>query len=565
MTIRGLLEKQAGLRPGSAFLTYFEDGGWKTRSYGDTLKGVREVAEGYGRRFGMKPREENAAIILPNSPVWIESYLAQAGAGASVVPIDPKLRDEEVEFILRDAEVRVVTTDPRHLKMMMTIAKRLPCLRGVVVSGGVINEGQKIDGRIDVVGYETLRTQGGGAWYDAHVPAPDDIASIIYTSGTTGKPKGAMLRHSNFVSDLDGAFKVFGAEVGPSDSFFVVLPLFHAFSFSANFIASMTKGSSMCFCQSLRTVGQDIHDLKPTVICGVPLLAEKLHAKIESSLEKSKVARFLMKIGLRGPVMHMVKMRLGGRLRFFITGGAPCPRPVMECFRRLHVRFLEGYGLTECSPIVSVCPPEVIKIGTIGPAIAGIEVRLADKNEAGVGEIQVKGPIVMQGYFHNPDATAEAFDDDGKGGLWFRTGDLASMDEDGFITIRGRKKALIVNREGKNIYPEEVENAIARSPCIADVVVVGYTQGGDPGEKVGAIVHPNEDWFLGRGGAAPSWDEMEREAIKSVHERCSDLAEYKRVRKVVVSKEPLERTSIGKVRRVAYKGALDEPDTPVEA
>ena len=185
--------------------------------------------------------------------------------------------------------------------------------------------------------------------------------------------------------------------------------------------------------------------------------------------------------------------------------------------------------------------------------------RLADQNEQGVGEIQVKGPIVMKGYFHNPDATAEAFEDDGKGGLWFKTGDLASMDADGFITIRGRKKALIVNREGKNIYPEEVENTISKELCVADVVVVGYTQGDDPGEKVGAIIHPNEEWFKDcNGGKAPEWEKMEQYALKHAQERSAELADYKRPRKWVVSREPLERTSIGKVRRVAYKGALNE-------
>ena len=559
VTIRGLLEEQAAVRPRAAALRFFADGAWRVRSYGETLKGVREIAEGYGARFGLRPGEENAAIILGNGPEWVESYLAQAGTGASVVPIDPKLHNDEVAYILKDAEVRVVTTDLRHLRMMMAIAKDLPALRGVVVVDGVIKPGQRIDGRVDVADYESLRVAGGGAWYDAHVAKPGDIASIIYTSGTTGKPKGAMLRHSNFIADLEGAYESFGAPVGPSDSFFVVLPLFHAFSFSANFVAPFMKGSAMSFCQSLRTVGQDIHDLRPTVICAVPLLAEKLHDKIESSLAKSKVARFLMKVGLRGPVMHMVKLRLGGRLRFFITGGAPCPRHVMDSFKRIHVRFLEGYGLTECSPIGSDCPPEVIKGGTIGPAIKGIEVRLADKNEAGVGEIQVRGPIVMEGYFHNPEATEEAFDDDGSGGLWFRTGDLASMDEDGFITIRGRKKALIVNREGKNIYPEEVEIMVAKEPCVQDVVVIGYTQGGDPGEKVGAIIYPNEDWFKERnGGVMPDWAEVEKTAAKRAAEKCVELADYKRVRKWVVSREPLARTSIGKVRRVAYKGALDE-------
>jgi len=559
MTIRGLLEKWAAESPDSVAVKYCEDKVWKTRSKGEMLRGVREIAEGYGRRFALKPREENAAIILPNSPSWMEAYQAQSGTGASVVPIDPKLHNDEVSYILKDAQVRVVTTDTAHLKMMMTIAKNLPDLRGVVVVDGIVHEGQKIDGRIDVVEYEKLRVAGGGAWYDAHVAEAGDIASIIYTSGTTGKPKGAMLTHANFIADAEGSLQVFGAKIDSSDSFFIVLPLFHAFSFTANFVVPSMTGASTVFVQSLRTVGQDIHDTQPTVLCAVPLLAEKLHEKIEDGLRKSKVAKFLMKIGLRGPVMHMVKLKLGGKLRFIITGGAPCPRHVMESFNRIHVRFLEGYGLTECSPVVSVCPPEIKEIGTIGLPIKGIEVRLADKNEVGVGELQVRGPVVMQGYFHNPDASAEAFEDDGKGGLWLRTGDLASMDEKGLITIRGRKKALIVNREGKNIYPEEVEIMIAKEPSVQDVVVIGYTQGEDPGEKVGAIIYPNEEWFKREnGGKLPAWEEMEKVTTKRAQEKCAELADYKRVRKVMIAKEPLVRTSIGKVKRVAYKGALDE-------
>ena len=160
----------------------------------------------------------------------------------------------------------------------------------------------------------------------------------------------------------------------------------------------------------------------------------------------------------------------------------------------------------------------------------------------------------MKGYFHNDAATAESFDGD-----WFKTGDLASMDEEGLITIRGRKKALIVNREGKNIYPEEVENCISKDPSVRDIIVVGYTQGGIPGERVGAIVYPDEDWFAAEnGGKKPDWREMERIVSKRVQEKSAELADYKRVRKVVVSHEPLERTSIGKVRRVTYKGKLDE-------
>ena len=553
MTIRGLLEKNAAERPERNALVWCEDKVWCRRSWREHLARVRDIAEGYGTRFNLKPRVENAAIVLGNSPTWLEAYLAQSGAGVSVVPLDPKLHEAEVEYILADSEAVVVTTDVHHLKMMMGLAPRLPKLRGIVCVDGIINEGQSI-GNAKVVGFEKLRISGGGAWYDANVAKEEDVASIIYTSGTTGKPKGAMLTHANFYSDIDGAFKTFGADLDENDAFLTVLPLFHAFSFPANFLGPMYLGCEMQFVESLRTVGRDMQLLKPSVLCAVPLLCEKLYDKIQDGLEKSKAARLLMAIGLRGPVMHMVLKKLGGRLRFMITGGAPCPIHVLDCFRKLHVNFVEGYGLTECAPVVSVTGSDCPKVGTIGKPCAGVEVRLADKNENGVGELQVKGPIVMKGYFHNEKATKEAFD-----GEWFATGDLASIDDDGLITIRGRKKALIVNREGKNIYPEEVENVVGKDPAVQDIVVVGYTQGGDPGEKVGAIVYPNEEWFKAQnGGTLPDWAEVEETTRKRAQEKSAELADYKRIRKVQVVREPLVRTSIGKVKRVVYKGALDE-------
>ena len=555
MTIRGLLEKNAAERPNRTALTWCENKVWQRRTWKEWLARVRDLAEGYGTHFALKPRKENAAIILGNSPAWLESYLAQSGAGVAVVPMDPKLHEAEMEYILNDAEVVVITTDKAHLKVMMSLAPKVKSLRGIVVVDGVINEGQKL-GNAEVVGFEKLRVSGGGAWYDANRAEEEDVASIIYTSGTTGKPKGAMITQRNFVSDAEGAIGIFHADppLSDEDDFLVVLPLFHAFSFTANFVVTLAAGAGMLFVESLRTVGRDIHDLRPSVICAVPLLAEKLYDKIQDGIKSSRIARGLMAVGLRGPVMHMILKKLGGRLRFMITGGAPCPRHVLECFRRMHVNFLEGYGLTECAPIVSVTSADCKKIGTIGRPCVGVEVRLADQNEQGVGELQVRGPNVMKGYFHNEKATAETFDGD-----WLATGDLASIDEEGLITIRGRKKALIVNREGKNIYPEEVEICVAKDPCVKDVIVVGYTQGGVPGERVGAIVYPNEDWFAEEnGGKKPDWAEIEKTTQRRVQEKSAELADYKRIRKVAVYREPLERTSIGKVRRVTYKGKLDE-------
>jgi long-chain acyl-CoA synthetase len=553
MTIRELLEKNNDKFGSGKAMTWCQDKVWQSRTWAELYARVRDLAEGYGTRFGLEPGRDNTSIILANCPEWIECYLAQSGAGVSVVPMDPKLHEAEVEYILKDAEATVVTTDKAHLRMMMNLVPKLPKLRGIVIIDGVIFEGQKI-GDVKVVGYDKLRVSGGGAWYAAHKPAPEDVASIIYTSGTTGKPKGAMLTHNNFVSDVEGALATFNVSVTVADSLLVVLPLFHAFSFTANLMVALYIGTELKFVESLRTVGRDINILKPTAIMAVPLLAEKLFDKLDEGLNNSKAAQFLLKLGLRGVVWHMILKKLGGKLRFMITGGAPCPKHVLEGFRRIHVKFIEGYGLTECAPVVSVTDYRSNRIGTIGRPCKGVEVRLADKNDAGVGELQVKGPIVMKGYFHNEKATKEAFDGD-----WFATGDLASMDEEGYITIRGRKKALIVNREGKNIYPEEVENAISKDPSVQDIIVVGYTQGGIPGERVGAIVYPNEEWFAEQnGGVKPDWAEVEKTVSKRVQERSAELADYKRVRKVVVYREPLERTSVGKVRRVTYKGKLDE-------
>ena len=540
--------------PNNVAMRWCEDKTWKSKTWNQFYQEVREIAEGYATRFGLKPREENTAIILPNHPQWMISYLAQSGAGISVVPVDPKLHNEEVWYILNDAEVTVVTTDKAHLRMFMDIAPRLPKLRGIVIIDGVIFDGQKI-GQADVVGLKSLMIRDGGEWYDRNLAQPSDVASIIYTSGTTGKPKGAMLTHANFIADIEGALRAFDdMTVDGNDTLLVVLPLFHAFSFCTNFVLGLFRGCQMAFVRSLYTIGEDIRVLQPTIVMSVPLLAEKMFDRIDAKIKASKKARFLMAVGLGGLVRHNVRKGLGGRLRFMIVGGAPCPKHVLEGFRRLALPVLEGYGLTECSPVVSIAGPKVAKIGTIGLKLANIEIRLADQNEQGVGELQVKGPITMKGYWHNEEATAEAFDGD-----WLKTGDLASIDEIGLISIRGRKKALIVNREGKNIYPEEVEARIGADPVVADCVVVGYTTGGIPGEKVGCVVHPNTDLLKEmNGGVEMPWPEAEKIAQRRVHAQCQHLADYKRVRKVVVSKEPLARTSIQKVRRVAYKGALDE-------
>ena len=556
MTIRTLLENAARKRPDRVALRYRRSGEWRSRSYGELAQGVCQMAEAFGQ-LGLKPREERVAVILENGPEWVETSLSLMGSGLAVVPLDPKLRPEEIAFILKDSGAVLVVTDSRHLDLLGAVLPGWPAVRAVVVTDGGERTPSSVAGR-SCYGYEALRAavaQTQLTWYEKNVAAPQDVASIIYTSGTTGKPKGAMLTHINFCSDVEGALEAIGPKVVSSaDDFLVVLPLFHSFSFTANLVLPLYAGCAMSFAESLRTVGDDIKTLRPTVLMAVPLLAEKLLVKIEDRLKGSRLACVLMKAGLGGLLGRSIRKGLGGRLRFIVVGGAPCPLFVLQRFRQIGITIIEGYGLTECSPVVSINSLRAPRFGTIGKKISNIAIRIADANEQGVGELQVRGPIVMKGYFQNLEATREAFD-----GEWLRTGDLASVDAEGLITIRGRKKALIVNREGKNIYPEEVEAVIARSPFVADVVVVGFTVGQDPGERVGAILSPDLDALRHAcGGEEPAWERVEHLVRESVHQQCKSLADYKHPRKLVIHREPLERTSVQKVRRCVYQGALNE-------
>ena len=529
MTIRDLLERAVLLQPKRLAVRYHQDGAWHSKNYTALLTGVKQLAEAFGR-IGVKPGDDRVALMLENGVDWLESYLALTGVSVQVVPIDPKLRAEEVSYILAHSEASTVITDIHHQALLESILPALPNLQRVVFSGERVEELAPMACRA-FYNLDTLRKQASAVdltFYDTHTVAPQDVASIIYTSGTTGKPKGAMLTHNNFCSDVEGSLIMLKELATTADDFLVVLPLFHAFSFLANLVLPLHCAAGMMFVEGLRTISDDTRFLRPTIIMAVPLLVEKVLDKIQTKVKASPVARTLLHMGLGRLLSRSILKGLGGRLRLFVVGGAPCPMHILEGFRRLGVVVLEGYGLTECSPVVSINPLHAPRMGTIGKQIANIEIRIAEPNEQGVGELQVRGPIVMKGYFRDIEATREAFDGD-----WLKTGDLASISADHYMTIRGRKKALIVNREGKNIYPEEIENVIGSHPYIADIVVVGYTVGKVPGERVGGIITPDFEVIKGaNNGEVPAWSIIEKLIHKAVVEKSKTLADYKHIRKV---------------------------------
>ena len=540
------------------------DGREVRRSYGEAFLRVQTISLFASRRLGLASRGAPVAIMLENGATWIELYLGHNALAVPVVPLDPKLKPQEISYILNDSKATVIYTDAHHVPVLSEIAGELPCVKSIVLVDGREHNAPADIGGIKCLDLDTLMDEfSAAASNPAEASAPaeaaavsdSDIASVIYTSGTTGHPKGAILTNGNFCADADAAISMFRKFVDSSEDFFVILPLFHAFSFNTNFICPIRLGCGLQFATSLRTIGEEMKAFKPSVIMAVPLLVEKMHDKIEDGIKKNFFGRWLSRFGLKKLLVPRIKANFGGRLKLFIVGGAPCSAKLLREMRALEMPIIEGYGLTEAAPIVSIRPFDDNHVGTIGIPMPGVEVTLADKDANGVGEILVRGPNVMKGYLGNDEATAEAIDADG----WLHTGDLASQDADGFLTIRGRKKALIVNREGKNIYPEEVEICIGRDRHVQDVVVVGYTEGEEVGEKVGAIVVPDMDYFkTENGGREPDWAKVEAKMRKVVASRCKSLAEYKTPRKVAVYKEPLVRTSAGKIRRFTYRSALNE-------
>lgn len=528
-----------------------------SRSYGAMAERVAATAELAGR-LDLVPGRDPVALILENRPEWMEIYLAHAGCGFIVVPVDPKLRPAEVAYMLRDAGAVAVYTDRRHLALFEEISAELTALRHIVLVDTKPEQAAACSCRDRAcIAFESRvaelipAARGPDSFYRRHVARDDMIASIIYTSGTTGLPKGALLTHANFCADAEGALQLIRI-IGTADRFMIVLPLFHSFSFTANFVVPLCVGATMQFVSNLRNVGEDLKLFRPTILMAVPLLVEKMYAKIETGIRHNLAARLLIGLGLRSVIGRGVRRNLGGCLRLLVVGGAPCSKKILVGMGKFGLPIIEGYGLTEAAPVVTVTTLDNIRPGTIGVPLPNIEIRIADADGQGVGELQVRGPTVTQGYYNKPEATAEAFDGD-----WLRTGDLASQDKDGHLSIRGRKKALIVNREGKNIYPEEVEVCISRDPRILDVVVIGYSEKDEVGEKVGAIVVPNLEHFKAVDADNPDWPEIEKRTRAIVCKQCQKLADYKHPRKIEVRREPLERTSIQKVRRHIYQGQLD--------
>ncbi len=528
---------------------------------------VKELATGL-IAMGIGPGER-VAIIHENSPEWITADLAIASAGAVSVPVYTTLGVEETAFLLRDSSCTCVIFSGAHEEKVLSLKKTLPFLTHLISTAGS-------DAR-DVLGLEDVSALGRESGDEALLQLrmkgidPHDPFSIIYSSGTTGRPKGVVLSHANILSNIEAVLKVI--KVTPGDLYLSYLPLSHIFERMVHHLLLFT-GTPIAYSRCFAYVGADMAFFKPTFMVGVPLFFERIKKRVLEAVRGSgALKRFLFDLAARSgrtsgrgnplnrAVLKGVRDRIGPSIRFFISGGAALSRETVEFFEMIGLPVLQGYGLTETSPVVTVNTLEDNRPGTVGRPVPGVEVRIAED-----GEILVKGPNVMNGYLNLPETNRETIRDG-----WLHTGDIGVMDEEGFLTITDRKKDIIVTSAGKNIPPQRIETILKADEYIKEALVYG-----DSRPHLVALIVPDEKNLemlakdLGlEYSNAPELLQDERlhgcfeERIRS---RLAGLARFEQIRRFALIEDDLsqeggELTPTMKVRRekvaLKYKALID--------
>ena len=555
LTLIGTLEENARRFKDKPVLSWKAEDRWKGVTYGEFYESARDIGTGLAR-LGMKP-QDRVALLSHNGPGWVISYFAILMNGGIIVPIDKELKASELRHILEDSAAKFIILSGDFLDTLCEVADLLPSLeRAIILDPFLESQDGTMEARVSslpevaelkFVHIDRLRRN---ETFMRHEMEPDDLAAIIYTSGTTGRPKGVLLTNRNIVSNIRSFVE--HAKVNEEIHTLSILPINHAYEATCGILAPIYLGGTISFCESLKKVASNIEEVKPNFVMGVPALYEKMFNRITRAIDSNLLSRTLFRTKLlRGVVAKGIRKRLGKDIRF-ISGGAALDPEIAQGIRNLGLRIYQGYGITETSPVISFEYDGMIKEGSVGKPIPEVEVRIHDPNDEGVGEVLVKGPNVMRGYFNNPEATEGAFMEGMEG--WYCTGDLGCIDDEGFLYVKGRLKNLIVTANGKNVYPEEVEQELLKSPYIEEIMVYGERISPFV-EEVHALVYCNQDsldLYAEEIGIRPLTVGHIEELVKSeVRKYGKNLAEYKRVKKFRIRGEPFPKTSTRKIKRFA--------------
>ncbi len=569
-------------------LSHKVDKKYQDISYATLAERIKDFCLGL-TELGLQ-KGDRVALLSENRPEWAITDLATLAGGGVTVPMFSTLTSAQVEYIVRDSGAKILcVSSERQLQKIKDWDANVPTnLQHIVIFDDLQDDSVRTFDQVCELGQQV---ENGDQVYQQASDAvgPDDLASIIYTSGTTGDPKGAMLTHSNFMSNAQAATRI--VSITSDDVFLSFLPLSHVFERMGGHYLPLSGGATIAYAESLFTIRQDMQEVRPTIMMSVPRLYEGMHERIirsvkEGSSTKQKIFHWSVGVGAKvsqaiqrkrkpNPILSLkasianklvfqkLKAVTGGRLRFFVSGGAPLSKAIAEFFHAAGILILEGYGLTETSPVISVNQPDRWKFGTVGPIVPGVEVKIAED-----GEILSRGPHIMQGYFNKPSDTAEAIDADG----WFHTGDIGEIDEEGFLAITDRKKNILVLSNGKNVAPQPIENQLKQSPYISEIMLLG-----DQHKSVAALIVPSLDEIkeyakeqqleTGDMAALLQTQEIQRLIRGEINQYSSGLADFERVRMFTLmaeefSEESGEMTPTLKLKRSVvmenHKAAIEQ-------
>lgn len=527
-----------------------------TLTYNEVLANIEGLAAWLAAQ-GVK-KGDRVAVSGKNSPEWATVYFAALFAGAIIVPIDYALHENEIENLLKASEPKVFFVDEERYEYFSSKGKTKA--KPAVYSLSPKHKDTYVYG---------LKTDKAAKITPAE---ENDTAAILFTSGTTGNPKGVMLSHKNLVSDCYIAQT--NLEIFETDVFYALLPIHHSYTMQAVFIESLSVGAELVFGKSMAVTRmlRELREGKITMLLGVPLLFNKLLAGILKGVKEKGILVYGIIRMLMG-ISYMIKKLTGvnpgkkmfktllekasiSTIRIAISGGGPLAASVFRMYQELGIDFIQGYGLTETSPIIALNPKEHFKIESVGSYFHPyMEMKILDPDDSGRGEICVKGPMIMQGYYNMPEETEEVLSADG----WFRTGDIGWLDDEKYLYLCGRAKNLIVTSGGKNVYPEEIENTFQMYyNDIEQITVMGYHPADDlTSEEIEVLVYPTDELYkrlnLDRG--TPAGDSAALKRIETIVEIVNkELLPYQRITKTSLLDTPLEMTTTKKVKR--YSGHL---------
>ncbi len=493
------------------------------------------------------------AVIGENRYEWGVSYLAVVTGTGIVVPLDKALPNNEIESLILRSEVEAIFYSQKYDEIMNELKEKGNTKIQYFISMDLQQEEKGIYSWKQLINQgEELIASGDKRFIEAKIN-PQEMSIMLFTSGTTAMSKAVMLSHQNIVSNLYDITSVI--KIDENDRFLSFLPLHHTFESTVGFLYPISRGSSIAFCDGIRHIAENIKDYRITAMISVPILFEGIYKKVMKAIDKQgklatvkkgmKISNFLRKIGIdiRAKLFKDIHESLGKDLRLFVAGGAAMDPETEKGFNDLGFTMYQGYGLTETSPVIAAEDDKFQKIGSIGKAFPSLEVKINEPNQEGIGELMVKGPTTMLGYYQNDEATKETIEPDG----WLHTGDLAKIDQEGYIFITGRKKFVIVLKNGKNIYPEELEALINKIEGIKESFVFGKEEA-DGDYKIWVKVVYDKEVMQEIYGTQ---DENEiREILwQDIKKINKTMPAYKYIREMILTDQELIKTTTQKIKR----------------